>query len=384
VDGVTAADFKAKLKDNITALQVDLRADRYVFQRLRLAPVPKPSGGFRIIAVPTIRDRLLQRCLLRYLEDDRRFSASSEVSYGFTKGRTLRDAQRAALKLRESHPWVLQADIIKFFDYIPRAEVKALARAKIRSKFVSDLVCKAIDCELEKGSGRNVGLPELNGIQAGRGLRQGMPLSPMLSNLLLRHFDDDLQRSGLHIIRYADDIAVFADSKHQCQDALKLMQDTLAGLGLKIPDLDENGKTKVSEPTNPSAFLGVEIKRGEKGYILCAPAGRLAEIEAEMSRLATVKACLENRRDLGRLLRTLDSFIVGHHAAMMVLDDAGAFLDRLEAAKRRCIEKLLSEMLGSEAVRHLDEKRSAVLGLSPFPEISQRRPQRRIGRTFTA
>jgi hypothetical protein len=298
------------------------------------------------------------------------------VSYGFTKGRTLADAQRAALKLRQSHPWVLQADIVKFFDHIPRAEVKSLAQAKIRSRFISDIVCKVIDCELEKGIGKNLGLPELNGIQVGRGLRQGMPLSPMLSNLLLRRFDIDLQRQGLHVIRYADDIAVFADSKHQCEDALKLIQGALSKFGLSIPDIGEGNKTTVSEPSKASAFLGVEIRRTEQGYKLCAPTGRLVQIEAEMSRIATLKECFDNRRDLGKLLRTLDSFIIGHRSAMTVLDDPSAFLARLNAARLKCIKNLLIEMMGSEAVRHLDEKRSAILGLSPFPQTLSRRQRR--------
>jgi hypothetical protein len=151
------------------------------------------------------------------------------------------------------------------------------------------------------------------------------------------------------------------------------MQDALARLNLRIPDLEENGKTKISEPSQPSAFLGIEIRRGETGYKLCAPAGRLAEIEVEMSKLATIQECFESRRDLGRLLRTLDSFVIGHRAAMAVLDDPSAFLGRLEAAKTKCIKSLLIEMLGSEAVRNLDEKRSAVLGLSPFPEKTKRR-----------
>jgi RNA-directed DNA polymerase len=379
VDGVGASDFKGRLRDNIRNIQADLRAGRYAFSPLRLAPVAKPSGGFRIIAVPTVRDRLLQRAILRYLEASPKFKVgTSKVSYGFTKGRTLPDAQRAALQLRQQHPWVLQTDIIKFFDRIPRNEVKELVRRRVISRLIADTICAAVDCELEKGSGRNLSLPELNGIQTGLGLRQGMPLSPMLSNLVLRHFDRELSRSGMHVIRYADDIAIFCDNRVDCESAFDRIRATLEKIHLDIPDLKDESKTKLIEPSVPAEFLGVEIRRADGEYVLCAPAGKIGKISKEMEQLASLKVCIESGRDLGRLLKLLDSFVIGHKASMMVLDDPRSFLDRLEAEKSKAINKLLAEVLGSKVVARLDEGRRAVLGLSSFPdELRQARHSRK-------
>jgi hypothetical protein len=46
-----------------------------------------------------------------------------------------------------------------------------------------------------------------------------MPVSPMLSNLLLKRFDEGLQKQGISAVRYADDIAVFARSRGECLSA---------------------------------------------------------------------------------------------------------------------------------------------------------------------
>ncbi|MGJ4854850.1 reverse transcriptase domain-containing protein [Labrys sp. La1] len=155
VDNVTPAAFGSNLDLQIAHIRAELRSGSFSFSKLRLAPVPKNSGGFRIISVPTVRDRLLQRVLLAHLENDVRFrrAAFSSVSYGFTKGRTLADAQREARAQREAKPWVLQADIIKFFDNIPRDQVKKIISSRVRSKVIAQLLCNAVDCELDDGGG---------------------------------------------------------------------------------------------------------------------------------------------------------------------------------------------------------------------------------------
>jgi retron-type reverse transcriptase len=126
VDNLSASVFASRLAEHIAAMREDIRAGVYRFSKLRIAPIQKPTGGYRIIAIPTVRDRLLQRALLAHLENDRRFDASSPISFGFTRGRTLSLAQERALELRQTRPWVLQADIVKFFDRIRRRDVKAL------------------------------------------------------------------------------------------------------------------------------------------------------------------------------------------------------------------------------------------------------------------
>jgi hypothetical protein len=170
VDGTRAPMFASRLAEHIAGIRENVRASTYRFSKLRMAPVAKPSGGYRIIAVPTVRDRLLQRTLLSHLELAPRFNATSPISFGFAKGKSLSGAQRHAATLRKAHPWVLQADIVKFFDRIRRPDIKILIRRQAGWKVIADLLCAAVDCELEDGGGRGAEIAQSNGIRKGLGL----------------------------------------------------------------------------------------------------------------------------------------------------------------------------------------------------------------------
>lgn len=368
VDNVTPAVFGSNLDLQITRIRAELRSGSFSFSKLRLAPVPKNSGGFRIIAVPTVRDRLLQRVLLAHLENDVRFRGAvfSSVSYGFTKGRTLADAQRKARSQREVKPWVLQADIIKFFDNIPRDQVKKIISSRVRSKVIAQLLCNAVDCELDDGGRDGAKIARENGIIKGKGLRQGMPVSPLISNLLLRDFDRTLEKQKISALRYADDLALFATSRSECEGALTFIQTQLAKVGLNIPELSETSKTTIRSPSDPVTFLGVEIKRFGDKYELRAPDKKIESIVESIKSQASLQSCLEEQRDIGRLSQVLDRFIIGHRASMVVLDDPESFISRLEAAKKNAVKQLLQEIIGAKALSNLDADKLAILGIGQF------------------
>lgn len=375
VDGVRPASFASHLDDQIDILLREIRAGTYRFSKLRIAIIEKENGGKRIIAIPTVRDRLLQRSLLRYLEAAPRFSATSPVSFGFTKGKTLSDALSAALQYRLKHPWVLKVDIVKFFDQIQRADIDKLLRKNVRAKSVAELLCAAVDCELDDSNPDLSEIAKESGIIKGRGLRQGMPVSPMLSNLLLKEFDGALASKGIVAIRYADDVAVFADCERDCLEALSLIEANLAPLGLRVPPVGEGSKTVIRSPSETVEFLGVEIKRDAIGYVLSAPFKKLQKIEKTMAELASIQRCIDKKKTIGDVVYSLDSLIIGYKAAMSVLSNPDEFLSRLEAAKRRQLNTFLTSLIGKKAVEALDATRLAILGLQPFSAASFRTPR---------
>jgi RNA-directed DNA polymerase len=372
VDGVRAQVFAGELASQISQIRSDLQNGRYKFNALRLAPIRKPSGGYRIIAIPTVRDRLVQRTILRALEADPRFQAESPIAYGFAKGRSLADAQRQSLAHRQHKPWMLQADIVKFFDRIDRAKLEALIARKVRGKSLSSLLLSAIRCEIESSTGKSAAIVKEACIQTGVGLRQGMPVSPMLSNLLLKSFDEALLKRHMTAIRYADDVAIFGSNRKELEVALSFIQEKLSELHLEIPELGDGSKTIIKSPSESVEFLGVEIKRAEAKYILTAPAKKLEAIEADMRLAASLEECVKNSRTISQVGRSLDSFIIGHNASMAVLDNPKPFIERLEAAKKRALTALMVEIIGQKAVAMLDAERRAVLGLEKFEESKSR------------
>jgi RNA-directed DNA polymerase len=378
IDRVTAQAFSAELLTEIRRIRLVIQRDHYQFSRLRVAPVPKASGGERIIAIPTVRDRLLQRVILDHLEGDPRFKPTSSVSYGFTKGRNLQDAQRQAVLLRDQHPWVIQADIIKFFDRVDRSILLTKLRNVVRSKIVFRLLQLAIACELDDRDPKAQSLSVENQIREGRGLRQGMPLSPMLSNILLKEFDQSISKSGLRAIRYADDIAIFCDSENECHAALSLIKAQLGKLKLQIPELSEGDKTKILGPTQIVEFLGTEIRWFPSGYRLCTPSKRLVRIEERLKEICTFEYCHKHRMTFPQALRSIESSLVGHERSVHDLDGASDFVARLNALRTKYSRKLLISIIGENAVRALSAEKRSVLGLDAFPSRPKQQPSRSL------
>ena len=53
------------------------------------------------------------------------------------------------------------------------------------------------------------------------GSPQGGPLSPLLANIYLNEFDQEMARRGVKVVRYADDIVVVTKSKRAAEHMLE-------------------------------------------------------------------------------------------------------------------------------------------------------------------
>ncbi|MCB1022345.1 MAG: CRISPR-associated endonuclease Cas1, partial [Acidobacteria bacterium] len=73
------------------------------------------------------------------------------------------------------------------------------------------------------------------------------------ANLCLDELDEALLGAGLHMVRYADDFVVLADSRHRARQALALTEDALAGLELRL----DPEKTRITRYDDGFKFLGV-------------------------------------------------------------------------------------------------------------------------------
>ena len=117
------------------------------------------------------------------------------------------------------------------------------------------LIRGAINCEVDTSDSAIRRVLHDNGITKGKGLRQGMPLSPILSNFVLRDFDRAYGNNGYHLVRYADDLIVLGESRAKCQQIQDFTVLELRKLGLKVSET----KTMICSPTEPVEFLGMEL-----------------------------------------------------------------------------------------------------------------------------
>ncbi len=204
VDGVSVTEFKGWLKEYWPTVKAALLAGSYQPQAVRAVEIPKPSGGVRVLGIPTVVDRLIQQALLQIMQPifDPGFSKSS---YGFRPRRNAHHAVKAAQQyVRAGKRWVVDLDLEKFFDRVNHDILMSRVAREVKDKRVLKLIRRY----LEAGVMRD-GLTQ----QRTEGTPQGGPLSPLLSNILLNDLDRELERRGHTFCRYADDCNVYVRSQ---------------------------------------------------------------------------------------------------------------------------------------------------------------------------
>jgi len=211
--------------------------------------MPKKAGGRRRLGIPTLRDRILQRAALQVLGPklDRKFLS---CSYGYRPRRSIFHAVTAILKYRDRGlRWVLDADIDEFFDSLDQELLWGLVQREVRDKAVLRLLALWLE----------VGVVDR---RRGKGVSQGMPISPLLSNLYLHEMDWQLVRRRWTLVRYADDFILLVRNEDMARRARKVVADILADLRLTL----EPSKTRITNFDEGFAFLGVRFEEDQYSY----------------------------------------------------------------------------------------------------------------------
>jgi group II intron reverse transcriptase/maturase len=204
VDGVSTEEFVDYLRVHWPTIRTQLREGTYVPQPIRGVEIPKPTGGVRMLGIPTVVDRFIQQAVLQVLTPifDPQFS---EFSFGFRPGRSAHQAVRHARRLaEEGAEWVVDLDLEKFFDRINHDILMARVARRVQDPQVLRLIRRYLQAELL-----------FHGVSTPRtlGAAQGGPLSPLLANVMLDDLDKELERRGLAFVRYADDAMIFVHSR---------------------------------------------------------------------------------------------------------------------------------------------------------------------------
>lgn len=255
VDRQTVAHFQRQAGAELARLGEQMRDGKYRPQPVRRAWIPKPgSQEQRPLGIPAVRDRVVQAALRHVLEPifETEFA---EHSYGFRPGRGAKDAlRRVDTLLQAGHDWVVDADLKSYFDTIPHERLLALVKARVADGRVLALV----ESFLRAGV-----MEEAKGWQpTGRGTPQGGVISPLLANLYLDPFDQQMARAGWELVRYADDFVILCRSQAEAQTALSQVREWMATAGLTLhPE-----KTRIVHAAQPGGFdfLGYHFERGLK------------------------------------------------------------------------------------------------------------------------
>jgi group II intron reverse transcriptase/maturase len=247
LDGMTAAFFESRSFVLLKKLQNDLLKFKYQPQPVKRIFMRREVGPPRPLGIPTFIDRIVQRALAQVLIPlfEPHFD---DYSHAYRTGRS---PQTALAQARDhalgGRPWVVKIDLADCFGNVPHQPLRRLVNRRIHDFAVRKLLKRFLAVEVVTQS--NSGLRQVSKPQ---GLLQGSPLSPLLANVYLDAFDKSARLQGLRFVRYGDDIAIFAATRPEADEALDAAARILEKLHLPL----NREKTRLHHLSRGFAYLG--------------------------------------------------------------------------------------------------------------------------------
>ena len=293
VDGMEVDDLQGYLSTHQRDLVREILGGKYVPNAIRGVAIPKLNGKKRLLGIPTVVDRWLQQAVSQQLMTRFEFEFSDH-SYGFRPKKNMQQALQQSLGyINEGYSDIVDIDLSKFFDEVAHYKILQLIYEKMKCETTLRLIRKwlrapiLIDGKLHK---RRKGLP------------QGSPLSPLLSNIMLDQLDQYLEKRGLKFIRYADDFSIYVRSKSEARsignEVYVFLRDELA---LQI----NREKSGIRRPSNFTvlghSFTSV-YRKGSKGqYQLIVSKSSWEKLKRKLKHASTKTLPCSLSERLGRL-----------------------------------------------------------------------------------
>lgn len=208
VDKMSVKELKEYLTLNREWLTELIRTKQYLPQPIRGKEIPKRNGKMRLLGIPTAIDRLLQQAVSRMLMMHYE-TIFSNNSYGFRPQRNAQQAiAQAFTHINNGNRYIVDIDLKAFFDEVDHCLLLQILYRHIK--------CDATLCLIR----RWLRVPiEINGklTKRRKGVPQGSPLSPLLSNIMLHELDIEMTKRGLCFVRYADDFSIYCKTQKEAR-----------------------------------------------------------------------------------------------------------------------------------------------------------------------
>lgn len=256
VDKMNVKELQTYLDKHRNELVEQIHSGNYFPQAIRGKEIPKGNGKTRLLGIPTVIDRMLQQAVARAIMPKYEYMFS-EYSYGFRPDHNQHQAvQKALAYIHSGYQDIVDIDLKGFFDEVDHVLLLEILYRTIKCKETMRLIRRWLrvpilqNGKLEK---RRKGVP------------QGSPLSPLLSNIILHELDTEMERRNLKFVRYADDFSVYCKSKTEARKVGNELYLFLKNR-LKLPINRE--KSGIRRPSNFSIlgyYFVPTYKKGEKG-----------------------------------------------------------------------------------------------------------------------
>ncbi len=228
VDQESIEKFEGKLCDNLYQLWNRMGSGSYFPPPVKAVPIPKKSGGIRVLGVPTVADRVAQTVVKMVLEPMLE-PVFDRDSFGYRPGRSALDAVALVRRRSWEYDWVVEFDIKGLFDNINHELLMRAVRKHCSVSWVLLYIERWLKAPMETKEGQRVARE--------RGTPQGGVVSPLLANLFLHYAMDVWMRKHLRSVqfcRYADDGVIHCQSEEQARRVLQKLGERLSECGLEL------------------------------------------------------------------------------------------------------------------------------------------------------
>jgi group II intron reverse transcriptase/maturase len=210
VDCMSLKELTNYVQKHRDEIALALTNEKYLPQPILGVSIPKSNGKLRLLGIPTVVDRWLQQCVTQAitLKFELEFT---RYSYGFRPNKNAHQCiQQSQKYIQEGYQHIVDIDLENFFDEVDHCYLLQLVYNKVRCPKTLRLIRKWLRAPiLIKGklTKRRKGVP------------QGSPLSPLLSNIMLHELDKEMEKRNLKYVRYADDFSIYTKTE---SDAKKI------------------------------------------------------------------------------------------------------------------------------------------------------------------
>jgi RNA-directed DNA polymerase len=205
VDGMQVSELKPHIRKEREAIVLSMINGSYLPGPILGVTIPKSNGKIRLLGIPTVTERWLQQAVAQTITPLFEFEFKDH-SYGFRPNKNAHQCiQQSQQYINDDYNHIVDIDLKSFFDEVDHSVLLQLLYRKVKCPVVLRLIRKWLRAPIL-----------INGklIKRRKGVPQGSPLSPLLSNIMLHELDKELEKQGLKYVRYADDFSIYCKSNH--------------------------------------------------------------------------------------------------------------------------------------------------------------------------
>lgn len=297
IDGMTVEEALPWLREHREELLEQIRQGKYKPQPVRRKEIPKADGGTRKLGIPSVVDRIIQQAIAQQLTPIFE-PLFYDGSYGYRPGRSAQQAmERVRAYAEQGYTQAVLVDLSKYFDTLNHDLLMNTVREEVHDKRVIELMKKF----LKSGVMENGLL-----VKTEEGSPQGGPLSPLLANIYLNKYDREMERRGVPVVRYADDIVVLAKSPRAAQRLLESSRKYLEEkLKLKV-NMDKSRAVSVFSIRN-FKFLGFALGKGQDSVYIRVHAKSMKKAKQRLKELTSRR----QGRNVRAVMKKVKEFIRG-------------------------------------------------------------------------